>query len=351
MSVNTTPNQVGAQCPGNMRATDSRPKKNGCLIAALIGGGVLIVFIIVFFALFVYLLSAPSADDVSTYSGRDGFVAVLHVEGTITNTRSTGLFATPEEYDHEYLMNAVHSLIGNPNNKGILLYIDSPGGEVYTTDELYLKLLEYKEITGRPIYAYCASMAASGGYYLAVTGDKILMNRNCMTGSIGVTAGTVIDISGFLQENGIKTTSIYVGRNKNMGSYFDEFSDEQKEIYTGILQESYDQFVEVVADGRNMSVEEVTVLADGRIYSPKQALENGLIDGIMGYQETVDLFIRDQEWPESVSFVPFRPVTQIGFGSLFAMLEGNRQTDLENYLSHAGNPIEGMAYYYEGFGR
>jgi protease-4 len=338
-----------------MYNTQPQPKKkNGCLIAGLIGGGVFLILAIIFFAVIIAAigsLGTKSNEYVSpTYSGNDGYVAVLFVEGTIASSQESGLLSTASGYNHSYLMNTVDRLSGDANNKGILLYIDSPGGEVYATDELYVRLMNYKKITGRPVYAYCASMAASGGYYLAACADKILMNRNCTTGSIGVTAGTYIDISGFLEKNGIKTTSIYVGKNKTMGSYFDEFTQEQQFIYYGILMETYDQFVNIVAEGRDLSIDETERLADGRIYSPKQALELGLIDAIVGYDEAIQTFRSDMDWSQSTQFLNFRYEPQVGISDLFLLFRGKRMTDLETYLSYAENPVEGFAYYYEGLG-
>ena len=282
-------------------------------------------------------------------AGADGYVAVLHIEGTISSASSSGgMFAEALSYDQNYLLNTVSMLTDSNNNRGILLFIDSPGGEVYATDELYLALMDYKEQTGRPIYAYCASMAASGGYYLACAADEIYINRNGMTGSIGVTAGTMIDISGFLEEQGIETTSIYVGKNKTMGSYFEEFTEEQKEIYTSVLEETYDQFVGIVAESRGMSVDEVTVLADGRIYSPKQALASGLVDDILTYEEAQAAVREAMDLSDDAAFVDFESLTDIGLSSIFGAIASLNRTDLDSYLSHLDVPVEGPAYYYPG---
>ncbi|MBN1891632.1 MAG: S49 family peptidase [Clostridiales bacterium] len=135
-----------------------------------------------------------------------------------------------------------------------------------------------------------------------------------------------------------------------MGSYFEEFTEEQKKMYISVLEETYDQFVGVVAEGRGMNVEEVEYLADGRIYSPKQALDNGLIDGIMRYNDAVHQFIDDMNWSEQTQVVDFEPLPPGGLESLFVLLSESRKSDLETYLSHADNPIEGFAYYCEALG-
>jgi protease-4 len=326
----------------------AKKKLAGWAVALIVCGIVLVtgILIVMVFAFFI-VLSGRNTDKLN-YSGSDGYVAILHIEGTITGTKTTSFLGGESTYDHTFLMDTVDQVMNDPDNVGILLYIDTPGGEVYATDELYLKLEEYQYNTERPIYAYCASMAASGGYYLAASADKIYMNRNCLTGSIGVTAGTTIDISGFLEKQGIEVTSIYVGENKTMGSYFEEFTPEQQEIYLTILRETYDQFVQVVADGRDMSIEEVEVLADGRIYSPKQGVANGLVDGIMSYDEARGTMVEACSLSDNVEFLDFLPSYDIGLSDLIGLLSGYKKTDLDTYLSYLDMPVDGPAYYYEG---
>ena len=301
-----------------------------------------------FFGTIVGSISGASSQASSTTMSFDDNVAVLHIEGTISSTQSSSFLSPSDGYDQSFLVSTVKDLVNDDTNHGILLYIDTPGGEVFATDELYLELMEYKKVTKRPIYAYCASMAASGGYYLACAADEILMNRNCLTGSIGVTAGTFIDFSGFLEEHGIKTTSVYVGDNKTMGSSYEEFTPEQKEIYTTILQETYDQFVDIVADARDLKRDDVVALADGRIYSPKQAVENGLVDEILSYEDAQAKMRKACDLEDSVVFVDYEPIYDVGLSSLFASIASANQSDLDSYLSHLDVPFDGPAYYYPG---
>ena len=165
-------------------------------------------------------------------------------------------------------------------NKGILLYVDSPGGTIYESDELYEKLAEYKESTGRPIWDYMSHYAASGGYYVSMNSDRIYANRNTVTGSIGVIMSGY-DMSGLYEKLGIRYVSITSGTNKDSS----KMTDEQVEIYQSQVNEAYERFVEIVAEGRGMTVEEVKKLADGRTYTANQALENGLIDKISSFEE------------------------------------------------------------------
>lgn len=209
------------------------------------------------------------------------YIAVVHVEGTISETLE-------DTYDHEYVMDTIDDLIYDSENKGLILYVETPGGTVYASDELYLKILEYKEETGRPVYSSMQSQATSGGYYISAPCDKIFANRNCWTGSIGVTMGTFMDVSELLENLGIKTETITSGENKAMGSSYEAMTDEQRAIFQSLIDEAYDQFVGIVAEGRDMPIETVKEIADGRIYTAKQALELDLIDAVGTYEEAVE---------------------------------------------------------------
>ena len=225
------------------------------------------------------IFTSPPSDEVITNFGYD-YIGTLYIEDTI-DEYGTGY------YNHQYLLNAIDAMIEDDENKGMILYVNTPGGSVYASDELYLKIKEYQDVTGRPVYSSMQSQATSGGYYISASCDKIIANRNCWTGSIGVTMGSFIDVSELLENLGIKTTTITAGDNKAMGSNTDPMTEEQKAIFQSLVDESYEQFVGIVADGRNMSVDEVKVLADGRIYTAKQALDNGLIDKIGTYEEAI----------------------------------------------------------------
>ena len=221
------------------------------------------------------------------------YIGVLDISGTIQATTSTtSLFSEITGYNHNLLMSSVDDMMSDPNNKGLLLDLDTPGGTVYEADELYLKIMEYKEKTGRPVYAYMHSYAASGGYYLAMAADEIYANRNTLTGSIGVIVSTY-DMSELYAKLGIKEVNITSGRNKAMGSMGTPMTEEQIGIYQAYVDEAYNQFVDIVAAGRGLSREKVLELADGRIYSAAQALKLNLIDGISGYEDYLSMIEDD----------------------------------------------------------
>ncbi|MDO4745450.1 MAG: signal peptide peptidase SppA [Bacillota bacterium] len=249
-----------------------KKNKKGILIFGIIAGACLLVGII---AAALGVGVSTGDDNISGADEiREKYVGVLYVEGIITTGDAT--------YDHEYALDAIDGMIENDRNKALILYINSPGGGVTESDELYLKIKEYKETTGRPVCAYMGNQATSGGYYIAAPADKIIANRNCWTGSIGVTMGNMYDISGLLEKYGIKVTTISSGDNKAMGDMTAPLTKEQKEIFQSIVDEAHDQFVGIVADGRNLDESYVRKIADGRIYTASQAKDIKLIDSIVG---------------------------------------------------------------------
>ncbi|MCR4789912.1 MAG: signal peptide peptidase SppA [Treponemataceae bacterium] len=203
------------------------------------------------------------------------YVAELYIDGTIQEENDT--------YNQAWLLETIDELKKDNNNLGILLVIDSPGGTVYESDEAYLKLMDYR--AEKPVWAYFEHLAASGGYYIGCSSEKIAANRNTLTGSIGVISGRSLDLTGLMNEHGIKMTTITAGKNKNMFNIDSPVSPEQKAIMQSIADECYEQFVQIVSDSRNMSVDKVKVLADGRIYTANQAKNNGLIDEVCSYDD------------------------------------------------------------------
>lgn len=270
------------------------------------------------------------SDDSLNISGP--YIAELSVNGTIQGDADDSL-TSQQSYHHSWTLSKIKSLKNDTNNRGLILFVNTPGGGVYESDELYLAIKDYKESTGRPVYSYMASEAASGGYYISAPCDRIFANRNCWTGSIGVTIGTLYDITGLLEKYGVKTVSIHAGKNKAMGSYTEELTKEQQEILKSLVDEAYDQFVGIVAEGRKMKVEEVKKLADGRIYTAKQAKENGLIDEIGTFDEAVaemkktyeldGCTVQELEYPKKDSFL--RDLLQ----SVSGLREEKLDTDLD----------------------
>lgn len=213
------------------------------------------------------------------------FIGVINIEGEIGPSSTESIWSSnSSEYNHDLYLNYIDQMEKSRFNKGILLYVNSPGGTVYESDEMYLRLMEYKENTGRPIWAYFGSQACSGGYYIAMASDRIYANRNCWTGSIGVII-SLTNCKGLYDKLGIKEIDITSGANKAMGSAGLDLTKEQKDILQSLVDEAYDQFVDLVATGRGMDIDTVKKIADGRIYSAKQAQEKGLVDEVASLED------------------------------------------------------------------
>lgn len=204
-------------------------------------------------------------------------LAMIFIEGQIGGASRT--------YDQDFVLSAISRSEKDRKNAGILLVLNTPGGALYDCDEVYLRLMDYKKKTGRPVYAYMQDMACSAGYYISCAADKIIANRNTITGSIGVIFGQNVDATALMEKVGIKSMTIHAGRNKNMMNFNEPFTQEQQSIMQSLADEAYEQFVSVVSGGRNLKTEKVHSLADGRIYSANQALKNGLIDEVSGFEE------------------------------------------------------------------
>lgn len=240
-------------------------------------------------------------------------IARIKIEGVIEKEGET--------YNQKWLLETIEKLKKTKQNVGIILYIESPGGSVYESDEAFLALKKYKEETKRPVYAYFASLAASGGYYIGCAADKIIANRNCITGSIGVIAGRFVDLSEPMKKYGIKAETIHAGKNKTMGSITEPVTDEQRAIMQSLADECYEQFTGIVAESRKLDIEKVREIADGRVYSASQAKELGLVDEIAGFEEAVEIF-KEKELGDKEAAVEVKKFDLKQKRSLRKMLKG-----------------------------
>lgn len=275
----------------------------------------------------------------------DNFIGIVRVDGVIQDAGSSSAFQTVN-YDHQNTLNYIDEMMDAENNRGILLCVDSPGGTVYHSDELYLKLMEYKEKTGRPVWAYMETQACSGGYYISMAADKIAANRNAWTGSIGVIM-SYYNYSELFDNLGIEEINITSGANKAMGSAGKKLTKEQRQIMQGLVDESYEQFAGIVAEGRKMPLDQVKTLADGRLYTAKQAVDNGLIDEISDY-EAFELAFRQEVGGGSITYEPSFSSESV-FSSLFSAYKGTTAKSdaqiLSEFLEKEGN---GVPLYYAG---
>lgn len=271
---------------------------------------------------------------------RGEYIGILSIQGTIEKANS--------QYNQEWLLSTIDTLSSDPHNKALLLYIDSPGGSVYESDEVFLALKSYAEY--KPLYAYCSSLAASGGYYIACAAEKIYANRNTLTGSIGVISGQAIDITGLLEKYGVKMTTITAGKNKNMLNYNEPLSTEQKAIMQSIADECYLQFTSIVAESRHLSLEKVQTLADGRIYTAQQAVKLYLVDNIKSVDETIDLLKERFYLPQNISIQKFEYKKNKSY--LESLLDissfaDSMKSDTSAILKYLDSQVAFPAYYFK----
>lgn len=262
--------------PVKTKETLKKKSNKPVIIAVLVS---VLVALILLISLIGILLQ-DSVTPTQPFSSGHKNVTVLHIDGTIGDDEDT--------YNQEWITSAIKRAEMDRDNKGIVLKINSPGGSVYESDETYLNLMDYKKHTGRPIYAYAEDLMASGGYYIAAASDEIYANRNSLVGSIGVIGFQSVDATGLLNKFGIKVTTIHSGKDKIMGSLASELTEEQKAQLQSMTDECYEQFVAIVAKSRKMSLKQAKTLATGGVFSAKQAKKNGLIDGVMRYEEFLD---------------------------------------------------------------
>jgi protease-4 len=170
--------------------------------------------------------------------------------------------------------------------KAVIVRINSPGGVVGPSQEVYEEILKLKK--KKPVIASMSALGASGAYYIACACDTIFAMPGTMTGSIGVIM-EFIDISSGLTKLGIKAGSVTSGKMKDAGSPFRPMSPEEKEYFLAVVNDVQDQFVEAVSKSRKITAEKVRSYADGRIYTGRQAMNLRLVDRMGGLQDAIDL--------------------------------------------------------------
>ena len=217
------------------------------------------------------------------------YVGVVPIEGTIGSTENY----SRGEVIGGSAVDLINTYAKDNNNTAIMLYIDSPGGGVNETDEIYLALMNYKNETGRPVYAWGNDYVASGAYYIACAADKISIMRNTWIGSIGVYIQSV-NYADLMKKVGVEGVYIRSSDNKAMGNPYEHLTDEQYAIYQGLVDEAYEQFVGIVAESRSYSdIEQLKKIADGRVYTAKQAIDNRLADYIEPFSTAMDRAISE----------------------------------------------------------
>lgn len=192
-----------------------------------------------------------------------GRVAIVNVKGIIADSKS--------------IIDELKQYRKNPTIKAIVLRVDSPGGAVVPSQEIYEEIK--RTIKSKPVVVSMGSVAASGGYYISCPASKIVANQGTLTGSIGVLI-EIPNIKGLLDKIGVKAEVIKSGKYKDITSPFKTMQSDEKEVLQNLIDDVHKQFINAVAEGRKIPYDKVQKIADGRVFTGLKAKELGLVDEI-----------------------------------------------------------------------
>jgi len=171
--------------------------------------------------------------------------------------------------------------------KGVLLRIDSPGGEVTASDLIYREVRAFRRRSGKPVVAYLMGLATSGGYYVALAADRVVAGPTTITGSVGVIMD-FIDVELLMKTLGVRRETVKSGEMKDMGSPFRGMNEAEREVFEGVNRAMFERFLTLVRQRRKLSPEATARIADGRILVGRQALDLGLVDALGDLDDALD---------------------------------------------------------------
>jgi len=220
------------------------------------------------------------------------FIGAMYGEGDVGLTGFGSKVAVVEVHEVIIESNDIVSQLkkwGSADNvKAIVIHINSPGGAVAPTQEIYNEILRIRVDEGKPIVASISSIAASGGYYIACAADYIVANPGSITGSIGVIM-QFLTAEKLLDKIGVSYETVKSGELKDIGSRDRDMTEKERQMLTAMVMDTYEQFVEAVASGRGFEMDDIYPYADGSIFSGNQAYNMGLIDTLGGLEDAIRL--------------------------------------------------------------
>ena len=242
-------------------------------------------------------------------------IAIFDVEGTILDTGDQpSLLSGASTYNHRSFLAKLDMAAKDNDIKGVILRINSPGGGVLESAEVYDKILKVKA-AGKPVYVSMGSMAASGGYYISAPADKIYASNETLTGSLGVIMHSY-NYEKLAKKYGVEFETIKSGPYKDIMSPNRQMTAEERKILQSMVDNMYNQFVRVIAKGRGMSEKEVRKLADGRVYDGRQAKQVKLVDEIGRLDDAIAGMKKDLDLKDAQVI---RYTDETGFNSLLNM--------------------------------
>ena len=242
----------------------------------IIGVIIVISFLMAFGFMGLMFVGVMSGDSDFNFSGVSGNIGIVEVFGPINEASGRKAIDELEDWADD---DAIHAIV---------VHVNSPGGGVAISQEIYDTMLRIREETNKPIVVSMASVAASGGYYIACAADRVVANPGTITGSIGV----IFQFNTFeklMDKVGIGTETIKSGELKDVGNASRSMTKKEELMLRSVVMDSYEQFIQVVAEGRGKDPEEIYPLADGSIYTGQQAYNLGLVDTLGGLKEAINI--------------------------------------------------------------
>jgi protease-4 len=243
---------------------------NKIIIGIVIFSG--LAFVMFAFIIFIALMRSSDGYFLEKYS-LGGRVAIIDVKGVIE--------------DSENIVRQLNKYEDDSSVKALILRIDTPGGGVAASQEIYDGILNFKE-SEKTVIASMGAIAASGGYYIACAADTIMANPGTLTGSIGVIF-SFPTFEKLMNKVGIELEVFKAGELKDVGNYSREVTHDERKMLQAALDDTYDQFIAVIAETREMEIDRVREISDGSIYTGRQALELGLIDELGTFEDAISL--------------------------------------------------------------
>jgi len=240
-------------------------------------------------------------------SGTGQKIAVVSLTGTILSSRET--------------VSTLKSLADNAGVKAILLRVDSPGGGVAASQEIFEEVKSIRDSV-KPIVVSMGSVAASGGYYVSCGATRIVANPGTITGSIGVIA-EFPNFSKLMEKVGLGMSVVKSGEYKDSGSPFRPATKEDEQIFQGVVNDTYSQFLDVVSSERKLPLEKLKKIADGRVFTGAQAFKLGLVDTLGSYEDAIGIAAKlggIKGKPVVVEPRKQKTLADILFGDLFSNL-------------------------------
>ena len=273
-------------------------------------GTVFVLFVLFWGAILFFIFQGDNEEEYS--SGTGGTLAVVELKDEILSS--------------ENIVRQFKKYRENPSVKGIVFRIESPGGGVSASQEIYEEVKKTRD-SGKPVVVSMGSVAASGGYYVSCGATKIVANPGTVTGSIGVIS-QFMNFNQLMGKVGVGTTTVKSGKFKDTGNPYREMTEEEKKYFQETIDDVYQQFLNVVETERKIPHDDAKKLADGRIFTGKKAYEVGLVDTLGTYEDAIALaahLAKISGTPKIVKERKKERLSDILFGSLKEEIVGLKQ--------------------------